>query len=140
MTAPRDPDIAAGPACAHVTLQQRFAGWVASLFGRKCLEDMKERRLRFLEEAIELFQAAGGTDEELRTVGHYVMNRPIGEVGDEVGGVVNTLACLSAAAGVDLLAAAETNYAICVERGPRIKAKHAGKPAGIRGTAPVLAD
>ena len=55
----------------------------------------KERALRFLEEAIELVQALGLTQEDIQRTGEMVFERPAGEPSQEVGGVVSTLLALT---------------------------------------------
>lgn len=76
--------------------------WMQECFGDKIASDMTERAMRFLEEAMELAQAQGMTKDECGRVLEYVYNRPQGEINQEVGGVIVTLACFCAKAGIDL--------------------------------------
>jgi NTP pyrophosphatase (non-canonical NTP hydrolase) len=62
--------------------------------------------MRFLEEALELAQAEGMTEEEARRVAAYVWGRPVGETGQEVGGVMVTLAAFCHRREIDLQAEA----------------------------------
>lgn len=56
---------------------------------------VQERASRFLEEAIELCQAAGVTRQETNTVADYVYSRPAGDAFQEVGASMVTLNCLA---------------------------------------------
>lgn len=82
--------------------QQRVRAWVLECFGPTIANDMTERSFRFLEEALELSQSIGCTREQAHTLVDYVFNRPTGERGQEVGGVLVTLAALVSAAGIDM--------------------------------------
>lgn len=74
--------------------QGSVADWVHQCFGIEGVTDKTERTHRFLEEAIELSQALGGTREEAIQLVDYVYGRPKGEPNKEVGGVMITLAAL----------------------------------------------
>lgn len=67
---------------------------VKSHFGEASL-NIQERAMRFLEEAIELAQAAGISYSDARRLVHYVFGRPKGEPGQELGGVGVTLLALA---------------------------------------------
>jgi NTP pyrophosphatase (non-canonical NTP hydrolase) len=56
----------------------------------------KERAYRFFEEAGELFQAVGMTQEDAYKVVDYVYGRPKGVISQEIGGVMITLLALAA--------------------------------------------
>jgi hypothetical protein len=60
-----------------------------------------ERRRRFGEESIELLQACGMPIDELQAIVKYVYGRPPGEPGQEVGGVMVTLAQLCEIRGIN---------------------------------------
>lgn len=83
--------------------QQTIAAWAQA-----CLEGVaaqlrgREGALRVLEEALELAQAEGVTPEEAARLQTYVYGRPVGDPGQEVGGV--RVALLSYAAGKGLSA------------------------------------
>lgn len=64
--------------------------WVGDTFGVANLET-QERCKRFIEEAIELAQAEGLTEEQVCTIVAYVYERPPGEPYQEAGGVGTTL-------------------------------------------------
>lgn len=79
--------------------QQDISAWAVRAFGTDEALGVKQRALRFLEEAIELYQACDGD----LVVGHklldYVFNRPVGAVEQELGGAGVTLLALAHAAG-----------------------------------------
>lgn len=58
--------------------------------------DPETRGLRFLEEAMELYQANGGDPMKAVHLLTYVFLRPRGEVAQEIGGVMVTLYALAA--------------------------------------------
>src|SRR6185312_4381635 len=87
--------------CA-VTFQQRVQGWMWECFGLVISRDRTERNHRFLEEALELVQAAGCTQNEAHQLVDYVFNRPIGELNQEIGGVMVTLAAFCSAHDADM--------------------------------------
>lgn len=110
------------------TYQARVHEWVVSCFGEAAAADGVERNHRFLEEALELVQAAGCTAGEAHQLVDYVFGRPIGEPGQEVGGVMNTLAALCNAHGLNLDGEAERELARVWTISDKIRAKHAAKP------------
>lgn len=85
-----------------IPFQTKVSGWMLDCFGREISRDKVERNHRFLEEALELMQACGGTQDEAYQLVRYVFNRPVGEKDQEVGGVMVTLAALCAAQGIDM--------------------------------------
>jgi len=97
----------AGPLC----FQERVYAWAVECFGTAVADDMVERTFRFLEEALELSQSNGCTREQAHRLVDYVYDRPAGEAGQEVGGVMITLAVLCEAAGIDLSGESEREYA-----------------------------
>lgn len=80
--------------------------WLEEAFEVGPRPTSRERAARFLEEALELYQACGGEPGEVAEMSNYVFNRPVGEVAQEVGGVMVTLAGLCAVKDVDLNMAA----------------------------------
>lgn len=81
--------------------QSRVASWMGVCFGSDISKDCVERNHRFLEEALELVQACECTASEAHQLVDYVFNRPVGEKGQEVGGVKVTLAALCSAQSID---------------------------------------
>ncbi len=110
--------------------QDQAGEWALVAFGPTIAEDQVERAQRFLEEALELFQAMGrGRDEALALV-DYVYGRPAGDPPQEVGGVFLTLYCLCAAAGIDGKAAAYAELDRVWGKIEEIRRKQAAKPKG----------
>lgn len=69
--------------------------------------DLRERRDRFAEEAIEVMQGLKMTAEECHRLVDYVHDRPVGDVRMEIGAAQFTLALLGAWIGVDIAEAGE---------------------------------
>jgi len=63
--------------------------------------DVEERMLRFTEEVIELGQVEGVTREQHHALIDQVHDKPIGEVEQEIGGVLVTLGSYFAVTGRD---------------------------------------
>lgn len=84
------------------TFQQRVDPWLIACFGEAIARDQVERRQRFLEEALELVQAVGAPRSEVVKLMDYVYMRPEGEVCQEVGGVMTTLAAFCLAHNIDM--------------------------------------
>ncbi len=108
--------------------QSRVHDWILHCFGAKTGADKIERNHRFLEEALELVQAGGCTANEAHQLVDYVYGRPVGDLRQEVGGVMNTLAALCNAHFVDLEAAAEDELRRVWGKSDLIRAKQAAKP------------
>lgn len=112
------------------SFQERVDPWMQATFGAEIARDRIERNHRFLEEALELVQAAGCTADEATELVEYVYDRPDGEIAQEVGGVMVTLAALCLAQGLDMHQAGETELARVWTMVEAIRAKQAGKPKG----------
>ena len=115
------------PAAPSV-FQQRVQPWLMECFGPVISADKQERNHRFLEEALETVQAAGCTASEAHQLVDYVFGRPVGELGQEVGGAMTTLAALCLANGIDMHAEAEKELARVWTMVEKIRAKQAAKP------------
>lgn len=115
---------------ATLAFQQRVQPWMLECFGAEIAADKFERNHRFFEEATEAVQANGMTRSEAHQLVDYTFDRPIGELHQEIGGVMVTLAALCLASGQDMHAAGETELArINVpETVAKIRAKQAAKP------------
>lgn len=85
-------------------LQARARAWIVQCFPAHIVESKTERNQRFLEEALELVQSTAMTAAEAHMVVDYVFSRPVGEPGQEVGGVLNTLCALCSVHGMDMMA------------------------------------
>lgn len=86
--------------------QENATHWALQCFGLSVVLDQKERRARFLEEALELFQACEGSQEEAWQLLQYTFSRPKGEKKQEIGGVMITLATLCSSFEINLRSAA----------------------------------
>lgn len=113
---------------APVSFQARVQPWLMQCFGEMIAGDREERNHRFLEEALELVQALGATAAEAHQLVDYVFGRAVGEPGQEVGGVMVTLAALCLANGLDMHQLAETELARIWTKVDAIRAKQASKP------------
>lgn len=69
------------------------------------------RMLRFVEEAAELAQAQGLSEAAVQNIVSYVFKRPVGEMHQEVGGVMVTLQCFCQAAGLSVVDAEQDEIA-----------------------------
>lgn len=110
------------------SFQDRVQTWVIACLGEAVAADRYERNHRFLEEALELVQAAGTTREECIQLVDYVYSRPTGEPTQEVGGVMVTLAALCSARGISMKLAAEHELISAWKRIDEIRKKNAAKP------------
>lgn len=110
------------------SLQSRVSPWMQACFGPVISADKKERNHRFFEESTELVQANGMTRSEAHQLVDYTFNRPVGELHQEVGGVMITLAALCLASDIDMHAAGEDELARIWMKMDAIRAKQAGKP------------
>ncbi len=110
--------------------QMTTRGWCVRCLGQEVADDVAERACRFMEEAAELFQAMGGSRDDAVKLVEYVFSRPVGEPGQEVGGVSVTLAALCSAAGLDWQdeARAELVRIHRPEVIEKVRAKQASKP------------
>lgn len=110
------------------TFQNRVHPWMMACFGPEISADKIERNHRFLEEALELVQANGCTQSEAHQLVDYVFNRDQGDINQEVGGVMVTLAALCLASGEDMHQAGETELDRIWTKVDQIRAKQAAKP------------
>ncbi len=118
--ATREPEI-------RMAFQDRCHAWIMKCFGSKVTRSRRHRRQRFMEEAIELAQACGATEYECTQLVRHVFARPTGEVAQEVGGVLTTLAVLCNRYSLDMAACANTELARAEQNIDRIREKQAAK-------------
>lgn len=106
--------------------------WVIETLGVGAATDVQERRNRFLEESLELAQAAGMNANEAYSLVDYVFARQIGDPAQEIGGVMATLACLGTALKLNVRQCAEEGLVRMnsPEIRERVRRKHATRPAG----------
>lgn len=84
--------------------QSAVLAWMLECFGADSIFDKQERSIRFLEECLELAQACGVTIDQAYAMVDFVFKRNAGEIDQEVGGVMVTLAALCAALSIICLA------------------------------------
>lgn len=115
-----------------IGFQQNVLKWAIEAFGAEVVRDTQERCDRFVEEALELVQAVGYDRERAHALVDYVFSRPEGEVHQEAGGVMVTLAALASIINVDLFADGSTELARVnqPEVMARIREKQRNKPTG----------
>lgn len=111
-----------------MTFQSRVDPWMQACFGAEISRDCTERNHRFLEEALELAQSCGCTESEAQQLVSYVYARPAGDLVQEAGGVMVTLAALCLAQEIDMHDAGETELARVWRKIDTIRARQAAKP------------
>ena len=72
---------------------------VRSTWGDKSMDDPHERGMRVAEEALETLQVLKGTRAEAHALVDMVFDKPLGEIDNEIGGVLFTLMTLCANLG-----------------------------------------
>lgn len=110
------------------TYQEQVYDWGVACFGLPDAIDPVMRPHRFLEEALELVQACGCTEEAAQQLVAYVYGRPVGEPFQEVGGTMISLAMLCQTIGVDMTVAGETELARVLQNIEKIRVRHQAKP------------
>lgn len=115
-----------------IHFQYKVATWMQTCFGPAISADKQERNDRFLEEALELVQAGGMPKESALALVDYTFGRPVGDLRQEVGGVMVTLAALCQAHGADMdvEGAIEIDRIDTPELIEKIRAKQKSKPRG----------
>jgi hypothetical protein len=108
--------------------QESVGRWLFHCFGPVTPMDKAERNHRFIEEALELVQAAGCSASEAHQVVDYVYSRPTGEVFQEVGGVMTSLAAFCELHGMDMHDAGEVELRRMWSNAAEIRVKQAAKP------------
>jgi hypothetical protein len=91
--------------------QTRVGAWMDQCFVPSLYSNMVERGDRLLEEVLELLQAHGYDRSRVGTLVDYVYGRPVGNPGQEVGGVMITLAGFCYIAGLDMHAEGQRELA-----------------------------
>jgi NTP pyrophosphatase (non-canonical NTP hydrolase) len=110
--------------------QRRVLDWMMATFSMEICRDRQERNHRFLEEALELVQACGCSTSEAHQLVDYVYGRDQGDINQEIGGVMVTLAALCLANDIDMHEGGEIELARIMQPGimEKIRAKQASKP------------
>jgi hypothetical protein len=84
--------------------------WAVSIFGEGA-QDMEERAMRFAEEAVELVNAIGLSEDVVHAIVQRVYSRKKGERGKEMGQAMLTLELLAECIGVDPHRCADVEFA-----------------------------
>lgn len=113
------------------TFQDRVVPWLTSCFSSEIIESTKERGYRFLEEAVELVQAGGLNLKECLDIVAYVYSRPIGDLNQEVGGTMVTLAAFCHTHKLDMHDLAQVELDRCWQNIDKIREKQKTKPQAI---------
>jgi hypothetical protein len=113
---------------ATISFTGNVRQWVVEAFGVSAANDRTERVHRFLEEALELAQAAGCSKTEAQELLAYVYGRKEGALAQEVGGVMTTLAALCASNGLDSELCGRNELERCWTNIAKIRTKQAAKP------------
>jgi NTP pyrophosphatase (non-canonical NTP hydrolase) len=116
--------------------QFKVWAWVNECFGEQVSQDATERSFRFIEESLELVQSLGATKEEVLKLVDYVYSRDVGELEQEIGGVMVTLAALNAAMDICLEQAAIRELERVNAKIEKIRSKHFSKPQDVRSPIP----
>ncbi|MEQ1950915.1 hypothetical protein [Mesorhizobium sp. CN2-181] len=74
--------------------QRKAKRWIVTTFSQPNFDSRPERHRRFLEEAGELCQAGGMSEEEAIASIRFVYSRPAGHVPQEIGGTMHTFLAL----------------------------------------------
>jgi hypothetical protein len=128
LAALRAAEPAREPKSSASSFQSRVDDWLLACFGETIARDKIERNHRLLEEALEAVQSGVCTRSEAHQLVDYVFDRPVGELWQEVGGCMNTLAAFCAAHGLDMAECGERELARVWTKVEAIRAKHAAKP------------
>ncbi len=121
------------------TFQMRVMDWVAEAFIPMGMDifDLLERTLRFYEEATELAQSFGLSEELAEQVRKSVYAKDVGERNQEVGGTMTCLAALCKVAGINMHFEGEKELARIWTKIPQIRQKNLGKIRSIGTTTTV---
>jgi hypothetical protein len=82
--------------------QQEVFQWLEECFGPQVSNSKHYRCKCLLEEALELVQAGGFSLEHAHTMVDYVYDRAVGDLPQEIGGVMVTLAAFCEVFGYDM--------------------------------------
>lgn len=109
-------------------MQDEVGRWMSECFDSEVISDLTERNARFFEEATELVQAGGYSREAAHRMVDYVYDRPVGEITQEVGGVMVTLLALGNTRLIDVMHCLQVEVRRIWTKIPQIRAKQAQKP------------
>jgi hypothetical protein len=107
--------------------QARAYDWKITAFGAKKAANKREAILRLVEEVIELAQVLRLAEHEINAQVRRVYEKIPGELTQELGGVIHTLAVVCEVNGVDLIKVGEAGLADAYRRIDQIREKEARK-------------
>lgn len=108
-------------------IQERIVDWAYKTFDHDCVHDLDERILRFFEEAVELAQSCNLPKEVAHQMIDHIYSLKVGELHQEIGGVIVSLAVLCHAHNESMLGNAETEYNRCILNIEKIRNKQKQK-------------
>ena len=83
------------------TLQRLIFHWAQNTFGKVAANPV-ERAIRLVEESIECAQATDASADVLHKIIDRVYSRPVGKIGQEIGGTALCLMSLAESLGYDV--------------------------------------
>lgn len=92
--------------------------WALRAFGYERVTDKRIRALRLTEEVVELAQILGVDQKQLHKLVDVVYSRPVGQVHQEIGGIMVTLCVLCAALDINPDTAFEMELLTILNRSP----------------------
>lgn len=108
--------------------QVAVARWLNSTFTKHIVYDRTERGDRLLEETLELLQASGYDHKRVAILVDYVWSHPKGELYQELGSTLVTLAAFSEAHYFSMEIAGSTELLRCWDKQELIREKQKLKP------------
>ena len=106
----------------------RLVDWFIECFGKYQFTSQKQERIfRFYEEATELVQAAGMSEEDCLAMVKLVYSKPKGMVEQEVGGAYTTLLIFCESSGLSLAGCGEMELKRIKSKIPLIREKQKAK-------------
>lgn len=109
------------------SFQARVRDWVIACFGPATADDREATCGAFAEEAVELLQASGYSEEAMIATVRRVYRGKPGQPRQEMGGTMTTLAALAGAHRLDMEGDGEAELARIWTKVEQIRAK---KPGG----------
>lgn len=107
--------------------QARIKQWIIQTLGNNVYQDKRERALRIVEEAIEVCQACEVNPAYIQRLIAHVYAKPVGEIRQEVGGVLFTALAMCENIGADYKVILQNEIERAYERGSIIAEKHNAK-------------
>lgn len=107
-------------------LQARLSVWLGAAFGGRFLSP-QDRALRALEEAVELAQAVGISQDIAEAMTDHVYARPPGDPRQELAGLLNTVLLTATALDLDALTEGDIELQRAWARMDEIRAKQPEK-------------